>query len=337
MGRKKPYLYKVGEVVNGLKILELTRHGRQNIKAYVVQSLTYPTAETYVKTENSFKSGRGDAYISNQRICLENSLYSIKRVRPYLVDVEQAKTISPNHTAYKIRVKCPTCNKERKIMPGNLLNQGFSCPVCSKGYYTENFFTAFNVVKNTGFKSQVNDLYKGYIFDYVNYKTRTIVEVHGLQHISKGNYWGNKDAYNRTVASDVAKRKWCKENGYTLIELDCSKSTFNFIMDSVNKEPLLPNIENEDIEAMLEIIEINSRYETKEIIELYTVKMESSTSIGKRFGYSCDIILSILRKNNITIRSSGINKGQSNLKLRKQVRLRGQPGPALFGLVDGFG
>lgn len=296
------YVYKVGDIVNGLKILELTRHGKQNRKAYIVESTTYKTADPFIIIETDFKKGYGDPYVSGRRTCLENSLYSVEWVRPYLVDVEKAKKSSKFSNALT-KFKCPNCDKVKKMKSSNLLNQGFSCENCSKNIpYPELLFLAYNKTKNLGFVSQVRDLYKGHIFDFVNYEKRIIVETHGMQHYKEDVHWGSMNAYEKTSLSDMNKRKWCKRNNYTLIELDCRKSDFEFITHNINKS-ILPNVEESEINDILQLIEYEGKYDIKNIIYLYSEVKKLPHEIGVIHNCSVTTIRNILAKNNIDTRS----------------------------------
>lgn len=313
MGIKKPHVYKVGEVVNdGLKIVSQTtfvkndKNRKRTEKAYIVKSLAFPDDKNdYMVVERSLKSGAGCPYSSTpiKRVIDENSLYSVEWIRPYLTEesIKLSKTITP-YSNKSISFKCPECNLEKTMTPHNVIRRnGISCLVCSRGTsYPELFFAGYNSKKEAGFTPQQRfDDFEGYIFDSVNYKRRIIVETHGIAHYKEGN--GFHD-HKRTVASDIAKRKYCKENNWTLIELDCRVSSFEHIRNSIANEPLLENITDEDVKGMLKIMENNKRYPVKEIVKLYTVEMKSLKFIGERFKVDYGTVKNILVKNNVQIR-----------------------------------
>lgn len=305
MGHKKlnkSYLYDIGTELNGLRIVKQIRvkHGEGTQKGYLVKSLAYPDDKNdYEINEYDLKSGRGCAYVAGVRVCPESSLYSKVEIRKYIVDVEQAKTVPPNHTT-PLLFKCSTdgCNKTKEMLSSNLIRKGIMCKNCSKGTpYPELFFMGYNDKKEAGFIPQQRFAdFPNHIFDSVNYERRIIVETHGEQHYQESTGYMN---HARTVASDERKRKYCKENNWTLIELDCRKSSFEHIRNSIANEPLLEDITDEDVKAILEIIEENKRYPVKEIIRLYTVEMESCENIGKQFGYCGGTISRILERNNV--------------------------------------
>ena len=232
------------------------------------------------------------------------SLWDVKELRKYIIDIEEAKIVTyKSHN--KIKVKCNTCDKEKLISPAKMVEYGhMACPICSKGVsYPELFFISYNEVKKTNFLSQqVLDKSKGYRFDFVDYENKIIVETHGIQHYKDK---GIMD-YKRTIESDESKRRWCKNNGYTLIELDCRESDFEFIRKNISKESLLEDITEEDVPEMLSLIEKNMKYPVKEIVALYE-EGQSATQISKKYNVGYGTILRVLRRMDITIRKGNPN------------------------------
>lgn len=300
------YKYNIGEIVNhNLKIVSQTRCSKSNQRAYEVMSLVYKDAPRYIVIESNLKKGVGCAYVSGQRIYKGNSLYSIEWVRPYLVDVEEAKTIAPGSDKVKINLKCPECGIQKQMRPDKLTVYGFNCSICNKGTsYPELLFNSFNEIFNLGYVSQqqLEGLPNRY-FDFVNYETRTIVETHGLQHYkkTKGHF---SDAYNKTIESDKEKRKYCKNNGWILIELDCRRSEFSFIVSSINNCDYLPNIDKDKELEMISLIENNKRYSTKEIINLYNSGL-TTLEISKKLNMCNGTVWNILQRHNVTMRKNG--------------------------------
>ena len=327
MGAKRTaHAYQIGEVVNGeLKILEQIRMPlgkKYTKKGYVVQSMVYPTSEPYKKCESTLKDGQGCAYKAGQRVCLENSLWSVESIRGNIIDIDEAKQVTPG-IAKKILFQCEheDCDNTKMMTPSNLLHQGFACNICSKSTsYPELWFMGYNKEKNAGFIPQQRfDDFKGHIFDNVNYESRIIVETHGIQHYEDrdGKAW--KGAHKKSVASDKRKRKYCKENNWTLIELDCRYSEFEHIRNSVANDPLLDDVTDDDVKGMMEIIEKNKRYPTKKIIRLYTLDKLSTYKIADKLGLTREIVTRVLDKNNIKLRIGGIQVG-SIAHNRKRVR-----------------
>lgn len=306
---KKDYLYEVGEVVNKtLKIVKQIRmkKGKETQKGYIVQSLIYPTAPIYEINEYSLKGGTGCAYKAGRKIFEENSLWSVENIRDNIIDIEEAKTISP-HFNKKILFKCSNCDNTKKIYVSNLTRCGYSCPNCSIGRsYPERFFTSYLNQYSIEHEYQVkfNDL-KGYIYDYkiiLNGETY-LIETHGLQHYSIGHNW-----YDATHESDEIKKEYAKENSINYIELDCRKSEFEFIKEQVNNNKHLPNINKEDEQKIKNSIETSSKYNTKEIVKFYTIDKLSTHEIAKKYNLSHTYIGNILTQNNVKLRNSGNSK-----------------------------
>lgn len=304
--RKRKYKYQVGEVVNDtLKIVAQTTKGKKNEKAYEVQSLVYLDAPTYITLEYSLTSGIGCAYKHGNRIYEGNSLYNEDWARPYLVDIEQAKTLAP-FCNKNVLFKCPNCGKEKYLKPSNILHQGFSCPQCSKGTsYPELFMLSYFEVKGIEFEYQYkfNDL-TNRVFDFYLPKQNILVETHGEQHFykNKSSIW--KDSYEKSNQSDEEKRVYSRSKGIILVELDCRKSTFEFISNQINNS-ILPNIEFNEIDSITKLIQENRRYDVKGIISKYKKGM-SINGIAKEYKLSGTTISSILRKNNVDILKSTV-------------------------------
>ncbi|UXU70213.1 DUF559 domain-containing protein [Mammaliicoccus sciuri] len=320
--KRAEYRYQVGEVVNDtLRIVSQTRiktnsknrNGKNyTIKGYIVESIVYPDAPKYEVKESSLKLGSGCIYLRGLRVYEGNSLWSKLELRKYIVDVEKAKNTTP-FSRKKIKLACPICWEEKMMHIVNLVRRGFSCSTCSSHTsYPELFFSAYNKVMGLNFQPQqrFND-FKGYIFDFVNYETRTIVETHGKQHYDEKCSW-----YERTQKSDIAKRDYCINNNWLLIELDCSKSEFKFIKESINNTSVLPNVTNET--EILEIIESHKHYDTKKVIKMYNESSMTTYQIAEKLDMSFGTVNNILKRNNIELRKGGHKKGYA--PNRKQVR-----------------
>lgn len=302
--KKKKHIFKVGEIVNNsLKIVSLTRDKKQNKRAYEVQSLNYPDAPTYIVTEYKLLDGKGCGYTNGSRVYEGNSLWSEKHIRKYIVNPNHAKTVKPNSNK-KIEVKCPDCNRKKEMLISGLTRQGFVCLFCSKGIsYPELFVISYLDVKGIEYEHQkrVENLGLKRFDFYI--KDIGFLEVNGIQHYE----YSEMMDYEQTIKSDIDKRVYCKENNIELIELDCRKSDFSLIKEKINKCKKLPNIEENDIDKILELIEKNKRHPTKKIIEKYK-SGETSYEIGVCYNISPGTVRNILRQNNVTLRSSGVRK-----------------------------
>lgn len=302
---KTEYRYQVGEVVNEtLEIVSQTRHEKQNRKAYEVQSLVYPDAPTYIIQERGLDAGNGCAYKSGVRVYEGNSLYTLEWVRPYLVDIEEAKTLTCK-SSKSIKLECPDCKNIQRYTVYNLSNRGFKCSKCSiKVSYSERLFLAYLEVK--GIKYEYQKVFKDLPnrkFDFFIYlgKKNIIVETDGIQHKEDNGFWD----YNKTKKSDLEKDIYCKRKGIELIRLDCSSNIFDNIVSRIN-DTILP-ITQVDKEKMLVLMSKEMKYPIQDIISLYK-KGNNTKKIGEIFNISHVTVGNLLRKYDINLRNPGYSQ-----------------------------
>lgn len=295
----KEYVYEVGQIVNEtLKIIKQTKNDVDNMKSYVVQSLTYPEAPLYTLKERSLMNGVRDSYLpSGGRVFEGNSLYSNIEARDYIVDVEYSKTVSA-HSNVKMLFKCPYCKTSKKMTPNKFMMGGIRCQRCSSNsYYPELLFSSINDVKQLGFSTQqtFSDL-PHRRFDFVNYNTRTIVETHGIQHYKDNGFMD----FDRIRQSDEEKRNYCKDKGWLLIELDCRKSDLDYIINNINDCLYLPAINDDEKENIIKYLEYNKRYDIESITQMYKEGI-STQEIGRKHNLHRSTISNILKRNGVKL------------------------------------
>ena len=292
------YKYQIGEVVNEtLRIVRQTTlpNGRYKRKAYEVQSLVYYDAPTYISSESHLKRGDKCAYLRGRRVYEGNSLYSIEYLRPYIVDVEESKTVTPKSNI-RTTFKCPQCSYKKTIKINTLFEQGISCPKCSKGTsYPELFMMAYLEVKGIKYKYQkvFTDL-PNRRFDFYLPESNTVIETHGIQHYKDSGYLKN----NIASISDKDKELFCHNENIKYMSIDCRESNFNYIKNNVEKELQLINSEEEN--RILEFIKENKKYPFKDIISSYH-EGKTTYEISKEFNVSNVTISNILKRNGINI------------------------------------
>nr|DAH73322.1 MAG TPA: restriction enzyme [Caudoviricetes sp.] len=220
MGKiNKEYLYKVGQVVNGLEILEQTRkqYSRNSVKAYKCKCVKcgfgngcepyYNKSKEYIEdgaywvAESSLKQGCGCPCcrkIPQVTIPNINSIWALRKdLISYFIDVEDSKKYMPN-SHNKIKLKCPNCGTIKEMDMYTLNQQGFSCTSCSDGVsYPEKVMT--NILEQLGVKytahynpywsrnntlnnADTNTNGKAYDFYFRLNEDRYIIETHGEQH-----------------------------------------------------------------------------------------------------------------------------------------------------------
>lgn len=317
MGKGKPYLYEVGEVVNEtLRIVKQIRvkSGKQTARGYVVKSLAYPADKNdYEMSENSLKAGSGCAYLAGKRVCEESSLWSVESIRGNIINIEEAKKISRSN-GKRILFKCNTdkCDTTKKMAVRDLTRQGFSCPSCSKGTkYPERYTQAYLIAKKIPHETQVkyDDLgLRRYDFRIKLNGVTFLLEVHGNQH-----FLTEDKGYHKVETiqeSDNIKRQYAKDNGINYIELDCRESSFEFIRNSIAENNILPNIEDSEVDVMLEIMDLNSKYPIKDIKDAYLIGRKTTYQIAKIYNTTDVTIQNILRRQNVELRDHNASKGR---------------------------
>lgn len=226
------------------------------------------------------------------------SLWDVESLRPYVNKEEAMKETKGSHK--KISVLCPDCLFEKKIRIANLVKNGMSCS-CTKGIsYPELFFTAYLETKNIKYQTQVKFDDSLRRIDFYIPSLDVYVETHGEQHYNKKSQW-----YSNSNESDEIKRKWAKDNGYTLIELDCRESTFEYIRSSIDDCEYLESITNNEIFEITTYMQNNERYDIKDIVKLYKIEEMTANQIGEMYGVSYVTILNILKKNNVRLKNNG--------------------------------
>lgn len=295
----KEHYYKEGQCINGLLIVEQIRlkTKRSEEKGYIVQSVKYPDAPTYKIKEGNLRNGKGDAYASGRRVYEGNSLYSHEEFRKFIVDNDKAKKISRNSPKF-LDFMCPECKRIKSMRVYHLVNNEFSCPVCSTGVsYPERFMLYYLQVKSIPHEYQVklNNSARRIDFkvsiDGIDY----MLETHGRAHYDKTLKW-----YKDTVKSDLFKRHYCKENKIPLLELDCRESDFNYIKRQINSNAVLPSISNIEEEEIAQLLSNNKKYPTNSIIE-DNKKGLNLKQISNKYNLTPRIIQGILNKSGIRI------------------------------------
>lgn len=243
-----PYWYNVGDIVNGLEVIEQTyaigKHGWR-YKAYIVKCLKCGYIYEEPKLESNLKNF--GCKVCHGRKVVEG-INDIATTDPWMVkyfkNPEEAKHLTYNSNK-KVDMLCPDCLKiKKKIAPQTLYENGFGCSFCSDGIsYPEKFIANFldelkidfiTQLSKTNFKWCDCYRYDFYIPDY-----NTIIEVNGIQHY-KDSFIGlnSKNRKIRTLEeekeNDKIKQELALKNGIkNYIVLDCRESTLEWIKNSI--------------------------------------------------------------------------------------------------------
>lgn len=209
----------------------------------------------------------------------------------YFVDINDAYTHSFSSTDI-VNLKCPICGEEKFITLNQFHRYGLACGICSDGIsYGEKFIHSLLKQLNVNFikeysKTNVswcNDYrYDFYLSDY-----NTIIEVQGGQHSETGNSrWGFKSLAEEQENDKLKKELAIKNNINHYIEIDCHRSAFDIITESIlNSElPKILNFQKYDVDLTL-CEKYASSSLVKEVCDYKNNHEEmSTTEIAKVFG-----------------------------------------------------
>ena len=242
------YWYNVGDVVNGLEVIEQTYAVGKNgwrYKAYIVKCLKCGYIYEEPKLESNLK--KFGCKVCRGRKVVEG-INDIATTHPWMIkyfkNPEEAKHITYNSNK-KTDMLCPDCKKfEKKMSPNILYRNGIGCSFCNDGIsYPEKFIANFLYELNIDFITQLSKTnfkwcdcyrYDFYIPDY-----NIIIEVHGIQHYEDS--FVGINSKNRKIKTlkeeqqnDKIKQELALKNGIkNYIILDCRESTLEWIKNSI--------------------------------------------------------------------------------------------------------
>lgn len=218
-------------------------------------------------------------------------------VASMLVDDELGYNVTSG-THKKADFVCPDCGsviKDKYIR--KVCSYGLKCPVCYDGIsYPERLL--YNIFINIGITPirdktlswSNNKRYDFYIEEY-----STICETHGLQHYSD-KYAFSRVNHRDEYSNDIYKKNLAIENGIKhYIELDCRKSDFDYIYDSIMNSAM-PNIFDLD-NVDWDYVKIHSlKSLIIETCELYNKGMHVTSDIAQELGLHDGTVIDYLRK-----------------------------------------
>lgn len=187
------YKYIVGEIVNGLEILQQIRinYRYRNNKLTSDKGYKYKCLKDgYIgyKAETSFTKGIGCPVCSNKIVV--KGINDISTTNPemtkYLTNIDDSFNYA-HSSNIKVLCRCPTCKFEKEVQLGTIYNKGFPCPKCSDGISYPNKFM-FNILEqlNLDFEKEKQFIWsQNKRYDFYISKYNCIIEMYGLQHYSE--------------------------------------------------------------------------------------------------------------------------------------------------------
>lgn len=219
---------KEGDIIKNCEILKII-DDKTSIQLYVYNIKEEVYGKVY---KQSFLKYKTDNYVPHGTIPQSKMLYHKKHIHKY---VKHEDLFNYRYTSKKlITTKCPNCSREKKIRVIDLLKDNYSCQ-CSKSYssfgerLTQSYLDIAGIeyIREHSFKDLGRKRFDFYLPEY-----NAVLEVHGIQHYQEVTGYMN---HKKTKQSDVIKKKYCKENSISYIEIDARKSTFKHILSNLDK------------------------------------------------------------------------------------------------------
>lgn len=219
---------KEGDIIKNCEILKIIGD-KTSTQLYVYNIKEEVYGKVY---KQSFLKYKTDNYVPHGTIPQSKMLYHKKHIHKY---VKHEDLFNYRYTSTKlITTKCPNCSREKKIQVIDLLKDNYSCQ-CSKSYssfgerLTQSYLDIADIeyIREHSFKDLGRKRFDFYLPEY-----NAVLEVHGIQHYQEVTGYMN---HKKTKQSDIIKKKYCKDNSISYIEIDARKSTFKHILSNLDK------------------------------------------------------------------------------------------------------
>lgn len=251
---------------------------------------------TFFKTPNEMMNGSSSCpYCSNSKVL--RGFNDFNTTHPHLTKYllnEDDGYLYTHGNSTKVKCKCPICGHIKEYSFRDLTNSGFYCDICSSTIsYPEKFVM--------GLLNQLNVQYihdkpinwsNGKRYDFYIPSLSLIIETHGEQHYSdrrSKNGYKNFRSFEEEKANDKYKRILAFDNGIEhYIELDCRKSNFDYIKQSVIDSELsnIFNLSN----IKWQLCDNFDKNIFNLVLELWNSGYDTALSIGKELGIKGDTV-----------------------------------------------
>lgn len=293
-------------------------------KEIQVQCKTYK--HLFFTTPHSLLKGSGCPICANKKIIKGINSFGDEypELVKYFIDKEQAYIYSSG-SKQKAILQCPVCLQKKEIPFYKLKEEGFNCSFCNSMTYPNKFLRLFLIqlqgISNIVFEKTyaINKTYIRYdgVFDYDN--QTYVIEMNGGQHYIKCGY--NNYNIDNQKQKDLIKKQFALDNDYIYVEIDCSKSNFNFIKNNLITSPLFFIIEKSNIDWNKIAIQLNdcsflydicydyenNFYQIQELSDKYQLERHHITKIlqqGKELGLCKYPKIKIRNKTSINVYNS---------------------------------
>jgi len=275
---------------------------------YWFKCLEYPEHKSELKSINNFVSEQKGNIKCNQ--CNTISITD-HHLEIFLVNKEDAKKYSRG-SKIKIPMRCPDCGHEKERSMALLSKCGFACECCSDGLYYPNKFL-FNFLKQINNLNIIKDFEMEKTFDWLKYEFKSKlhqgyldgyfaingenhgVEMDGAFHSTDNKMNGRTKEESKYI--DDEKDRLCGERDIKVIRIDCIKSKWKYIKNSImNSElPQLLNFKEEGID-WLKCHEAGLSNLVKICCNLWNDGMKNASSISAELKLSKTTIIRYLKQ-----------------------------------------
>lgn len=231
--------YNIGDVINNLEIIGYSKEYPDKRKCrdgllYICQCLK----DGYVVYLPKYKLIRGDGCpLCSNHIVVPgiNDIWTTNvSLGNLLANPEDGFKYTQNSNK-KVWFECPNCGK-KELHQINYINRKvvFPCPICGDGFsYPEKFMLSLlDFLKIPAERQKKFPWSQNFIFDFYLNDKNIIIECHGEQHYRNIEYFNRNKKFSQ-IEKDNIKRELVKNQKINYIELDCSKSEFNYIKKSL--------------------------------------------------------------------------------------------------------
>nr|DAG12109.1 MAG TPA: restriction enzyme [Caudoviricetes sp.] len=302
----KPFIYKIGQVVNNLEIIDLQRKPTGNTMR-ILKVCSYKCIKCGYEgeiREDTLKHGSGCVCCANNVVVEHiNSIVANKETHWMIQYFEGGWNEAKLYTSLshkKILPICPQCGKQQNkpVQISTIkVRQGISCEYCGRTKsYPERLMASLLTHLNIEYEQQLTKRMfawcKDFQYDFYIPSLNAIIETHGGQHY----YDTNRTKLIEVCSNDEEKRKVASSNVDHYIVLDCRKSNLNWIKNSILQSKLatLLDLNNVDWECV-SLGTIDNFY--KQVWQFWNEHMYNTTlvAIAKEFKVSRPTIKKILQ------------------------------------------
>lgn len=254
--RHKTFKYKVGDIVKlkscNVKIIETfkKKDNRNNYRQWY-KYICLNCNNIHCISSDNINKGYSCPFCCPTPQKVKKGYNDISTINHEMVKyfVKKEDTYKYSHCSNrKVEMKCPICGHEKNLRISHLYKYGFVCDVCCKNKsFGEHYLSVLLNKLNIKFITEYCPKWiKRKRYDFYLPYYNCIIEVHGEQH-----YKETRGKFSRTLQEEQENDKYKKDvaiaNGISnYITLDCSKSSVNFISNSIL---------NSEIKSMLHINE----------------------------------------------------------------------------------